>query len=436
MVEEFLHAEYTLALFKQEKGFHRLLSGMSAEYARHGRTYGAVRLANPTSAEENAISAFFERDYFDQAMIRISLADFQRQLVKVSPYVPFSTLMAAFAPGDVEDKRSLVHKNKDAFTGAVAATLLPMYQNAQGAQAWLNEVTVNMRRAYKPWIEAFAATPQKVLADLGTVAQTLSSLPQNPAVPLSAFEAACGLPPGALAFDGEYGALFIRALAHMFGANLPGGMEASIGLYLQAGLITGSPLCQVAVQNLTAVNQDGAPDKICAIYNRRKQAHVLTLENVVQFSQAGGAGGRVFIVESPLVYAALRERLPDTHCTLISPMGNVNPAFVQLLTLLHQAGDTLYYAGNMDYKGLAQADALHARFGKQFIPWRYTRQDYERILAQNATSLSGERNDLTMGSDALALILSELRKTGKTASSMPLVPLFTEDIKTLGGVQQ
>jgi len=432
-----------LDFFKQDKGFDRLLTGMSAMYARHGRTYGAVRLANPTPEEERAISAFFERDYFDQALIRISLGDFGRQLDKVfSSSIKFASLMAEYSQEhDIldPDMHNIMHKKKDAFTENIAKNLLPKYKNTLAA-SWLNDVIINMRRTYKPWVEQHVTEPDKVVDIIDKVAEMLNNLPvASPPMQLSAFAAQFMNSPYALDFNGEYGALFVRALAHHFNTPVPCSIESSIDLCLKAGLLTGGVLCQVTAQNLDAYTSEGVPDEVCAIHNKQGQAHVLTLESITKLSQAKGVDGKVFIIENPLVFAAVRERLQDIKCTLVSPMGNRNLAFLRLLELLHAAGDALYYAGNMDFKGLIQADNLYLKFGKQFIPWRYSKDDYELTISTNNVLLSGERKDLAMHNEDLALILSQLRKRGKTASSVPLVPLLVEDVKRYikhGGVQQ
>jgi len=42
--------------------------------------------------------------------------------------------------------------------------------------------------------------------------------------------------------------------------------------------------------------------------------------------------------------------------------------------------------------------------------------------------LQDKKKDLSLHNETLASLLSQLRKKGRTASSMPLVPLFAEDI--------
>jgi len=427
-VGEGVQSNTEVSSYKEEIGFNRLLTEMSTTYARHGRTYGAVRLVNPTPKEESVISAFFERDYFDQAMIRISLGDFERQLAKVSPGIKFDELLAEYSEHITPDKRSTFHKNKHAFVDTIVK-LLPKYKSTP-AEPWLNDIATQMRRTYKIWVEQFIAEPDNVLATISKVAEMINNLPppEKSPIRLSTFAAMFIDCPHQLEFTGEYGLLFVRALAYHFGTPIPYSPESAVELYLKAGLLTNDVLCQVTVQNIKAYKPDGEPDKVCEIYNSRNQAHVLTLENIAGFTEAKSADGKVYVIENPQVFAAVREQLHDKNYTLISPIGNHNPGFLRLLQLLCNTGSKLYYAGNLDYKGLINADALYLQFGKQFIPWRYSKADYELMLTKNSGLLPDDKKELAMHNEDLALMLSQMRKTGKTASAMALVPLLVDDI--------
>ena len=401
-------AEY----FTQKKGFDRLLADMSVLYARYGRVYGAVRLANPTPEEEECLSQFFDRDYYNQALIRISLGDFARQLEKKFD-IKLETLLAHY-PGRFSEAAPA--GGKDAFTEELAKTLLPKYENT-AAGPWLADIAAHMRRTYKTWIQQYASEPAKILSMLDNVAKMLNHLPVTP-MPLTKFSAQfLGASHALDIFDtgGEYGALFLRALAYHFKAAVPYNIEDTVALYLKAGLITGGVLCQVAVRGMNDFNG----------------AQILTLDNVTRLPRTKSHGGKVFIIENLHVFASVCERLQDERCTLMSPMGSHNPAFLLLLEQFYEQGDILYHAGNMDYKGLAQADRLFLKYGRQFVPWRYTKEDYELAVSAGNGLLPDEKKNLSMHHDDLALVLSQMRKKGRVANSMPLVPLFVADIIAL-----
>jgi len=413
-------AQNPIEFFTSHGGFTRLLAAMANTYARHGRAFGAVRLVSPSAEEEKAISEFFGRDYFDQALIRISLGDFERRLTKVSD-IDLAHLLAKYTDANLEIRNTT---DKDSFADALQTELLPSYRFTR-AESWLNDVSTHMRRTYKPWVKKYATEPHKVLSMVNNVAQLINNLPMtHPPMYLSDFVAKYTNTLQVIDFNSEYEALFLRALAHSFETSVPHNINGRISLYLKAGLLTGGVVCQVTVQGIIS------SDIICTFYNSLNQAHVLTLENILHLSDISAYNNKVFIIDNPLMFSAVSEQMRGTACTLISSMGNHNPAFFCLLDLFCNCGDvSLYYSGNMDYKGLAFADKLHLQFGKQFIPWRYSKPDYELIIEQSSSLLPDERKDLAMHNEDLALILSQIRKTGKIASSLPLVPHLVSDIK-------
>lgn len=406
--------------------FDRLLSNMAAQYSRFARAYGAVRLSAPSEDEERAISAFFDRDYHNQALIRISLADFERQLQKKFPDISLQELLMQYSP-IITTSAAL---ERPGLVNNITSQILPKYSDTPAA-IWLKDACAHMYRAYKRWGEQYNNAPAQTLETFDKVAAMLNNLPQEK-TKLIDFAAQFGIDASLPTFTETYGALLLRALACICNEQVPTSTDACAGLYYKCGILTYSALSQVLVQNLQVDSNESTLSTICKLYNDTRQAHVLTLENIAGLSHAFGIGGKVFVLESPLVFEAVRELTAGVECTLVLPLGtglsNHNTAFVNLMELLCNAGSKIYYAGNMDFKGLTRADYLYKKFGKSFIPWRYTRSDYEIALTGGSYTLPDEKGDLSMNCDDLALILSQLRKTGRSASSNALIPYFVQDI--------
>ena len=415
---------------KSDSGFERLVNGMFDLYSRYGRCFSAVRLARPTREEENALSVFFKRDYYDQALIRIGLAEFERQIQKVFSYEEgLDTVLTAYMGRPVmaqNEPPSDSHRYKDAFTRTIRDDLLPRFEDTPAA-AWLREMLAHMRRTYRQWADQFPHEPEQVLATVASVCEVINVLPQGELVRLSDFAAKHLDDPRALDFHSTLGPLFLRALAYRYEASVPTVLEDSIKLYLQAGLLSDGVLSQVTVRGVRS------EDDACAFFDKLGEAHVLTLENICRLEDARAYGDKVFILENPHVFSALCERLRGFNCTLVCASEGLNPALERILELFTQSGAVLIYAGNMDYKGLTMADKVFLRFGKAFIPWRYGRADYEQLFTGNDYLLPDDRKDLAMHNEDLASLLSLLRKKGKSAPSLPLVGLFAEDIRAMLG---
>jgi uncharacterized protein (TIGR02679 family) len=420
-----------LRYFLNNDGFTRLMSGMWDLYARHGRCFGAVRLEKPNNNEEKAISEFFKRDYYDQVLIRISLADFERQLQKIFPNAPG---LGVFLEGyfarpltSQVDEPAGKTRVRDSFAVHIKTHLLPDYKEGSEAEMWLNEMITHMRRTYKLWAELFLTDPETVVTQVKTVCKALNALPDDEYLLLSDFsKEVCG-DSRALDFYGSYGPLFMRALARKFATFIPAQLDESIQLYWQAGLLSNGVLNQVTVSGIVA-------DKACVFYNSLSEPHVLTLENISRFTKVAVYKKKVFIVENASVFALLCEQLRGLQVTLVCAACGLNAALDRLLTLCCESGAELYYSGNMDLKGLTLGDNLYLRFGKLFNPWRYSKEDYEYALEKSDSLLPDEKRTIALHNETFASMLSVIRKKGKTTSHMPLVGLLAEDIHThVGG---
>jgi len=404
------------------------MSGMFDLYNRYGRCFSAVRLPRPSLEEETALSMFFKRDYYDQALIRIGLAEFERRIQKVFGYeggldsilgAYFGRVITALAEPLGDSPRY-----KDAFTRAIRDDLLPRFEDTPAA-AWLREMLAHMRRTYRQWADQFPHEPEQVLQLVSQVCEAFNALPEGQLLRLSDFATKHLGDPRILDFHSQHGPLFLRALAYKYDVSVPTVLEDSIKLYLQAGLLSDGVLSLVTLRGL--ISDDAA----CYFYDQLGEAHVLTLENICRINSARAYGDKVFVLENPHVFSAICERLSGFNCTLVCASEGLNPALEHLLELCTQAGAVIYYAGNMDYKGLTLADKVFLRFGKAFIPWRYGRADYELLFAGNDYLLPDDRKDLAMHNEELASLLSLLRKKGKSASSLPLVGVLAEDIRAM-----
>ncbi|MCL2377917.1 MAG: TIGR02679 domain-containing protein [Defluviitaleaceae bacterium] len=419
--------------FKNDSGFERLMSGMFDLYNRYGRCFSAVRLSRPTNEEENALSTFFNRDYYDQMLIRIGLAEFERQVHKVFKYeVALPSILEAYLGRQLisqSEPVSEIARYKDAFTRTIRDDILPKYEDTP-AGSWLKEMLAHMRRTYRLWADQFAHEPENVLSMISSVCEAFNALPPaGHLVRLSDFSVQLMGSSRALDFYSPLGPLFLRALAHRHEGPVPAVLEDSIRLYLQAGLLSDGVLSQVTVRGIKA------EDDACIFYDQLGEAHVLTLENICRIGSASAYGDKIFVIESPHVFSALCERLSGQNCTLVCASFGLNPALEHLLELCTQSGAVIYYAGNMDYKGLTLADKVYLRFGKRFVPWRYGKADYELLFAGGDYLLPDDRKDLAMHNEELASLLSLLRKKGKSASSLPLVGLLAEDIRAILGLE-
>ena len=444
-IVEGLPQQDVINFFKSKMEFTRIINSIFDVFLKNGRIFGAGLITNPTLDEAKALSEFFKQDYYNQDTIRISLADFQYQMQKTFN-VNFT--LADFFNGYNENTKknsplnaiptgrhklvASTTKTKNLFTEVLLNEILPKYKNTPAAD-WIQELVAHMRRTYRVWLEEYSYKPQNVINKIEIVANALnnlSELPEDEFTRISDFSKQVTGNSETLSFKGNLEPLFLRALANHFKVVIPTTTDAIIQLYLQAGLLAGGSVSYVTVLGLQAFDKDDKPNLACDYYNQLNQPHMLTLENISHISTIKTHGCRVYIVENPLLYTALCERVRNIKCTIICPAESNYSAFLQLTKICIKSGAYLYYAGNMDYKGLRIADKLYLKYKKYFVPWRYAKTDYELVIKNSvSTLLPDERRDLAMHNEDLASLLSLMRRVGKTADSMPLIPAMIKDIQ-------
>jgi uncharacterized protein (TIGR02679 family) len=417
-----------VAYFRNTEGFTRLMNGLFDMYVRYERCFGAVRLVKPSAEEEKAISDFFKRDYYDQALIRISLADFERQLQK-----NFSSAIQLEALLETYNRRAIVRRGGprvtvNAFSTFVENELIPKYIETE-AELWLREVVAHTKRTYRRWAEAFTREPKKIVEMLETVCGALNDLPclRCETESLIDFTKRHHENPHAFSINSAFGPLIFRALVRRFDMPLPATAEEGSALYFKAGLLTEGVLNRVVVRNMMAWRGD-EPDEVCAWYQKRNEAFVLTLEQLSAFTRAEAHRGIVYVLENMDVFSAVNEQIRGQNCSVICIEGGVNAAAACLLDLLNASGTRIYYSGDMDYTGLALADRMYLSYPKNFVPWRYGKEDYEKILSESEIYLPDHKKDQGLHNEYLASLLSLMRKKGKTVPQMALMGELVKDL--------
>ncbi|MCL1845981.1 MAG: TIGR02679 domain-containing protein [Defluviitaleaceae bacterium] len=415
--------EQIVNFFKTTSGFGRVLRTMFDMYVQYERAFGAVRLEKPRTDEEEALSKFFGRDYYNQALIRIGLADFERQMCKnfMADDVSLGDVLEQYIGKPVR-KAVLPNLKKSTPFASEVVTLLSKYKNTP-AESWLKEVSAHTRRTYRAAAESYLNDSKSTMRIIRQTADALNNISaREKLIPLAEFSETHTGSPDSFDFSGTHGPLFLKALASKFDVAFPTTAENCVLLHYRAGLLSHGVLSNVTVFGILG-------DFTCEYYNELNQAHVLTLENISRFSRASAHGSKVFIIEEPQIFSAVLARLEGEKCTIICPTCGYNAAFLCLLKLFDAV--KIYFAGGMNYKGLEFADKLYVEFGKNFIPWRYTREDYAKVIEGESGYLTGEKRGLAMHNESLASLLSHIKKTGRTASSMPLVDDYVMDIKNI-----
>jgi hypothetical protein len=364
-----------VAHFRETPGFHRLMTGLFDAYMRHERCFGAVRLESPTPDEEAALSEFFGRDYYNQAMIRIGLGDFERQAQRrFGGDMELEALLSAYC------HRPVVRKIRGRapagiFAEWVSRELMPRFENTP-AHGWLKEVTATPRRNYRAHVESFLRIPAKITTLFETTCHMLNDLPadREQVEKLNAFALRHAGEAAGFELDGEYDTLLQKALAHRFRQPQPQSRREAAGLYFRAGLLTHGSLNHVWVRGLQAwiggkTRKRGVLCPVCELHNQADAPHILTSDYISRFVKADAPAKTAYLLPDEVTFAQACEggesgenreggesgekskaresgKPAEAACLLFAPDGVSNSAYDRLAALLTQNGVAV-----LDYGG-------------------------------------------------------------------------------------
>ena len=244
------------------------------------------------------------------------------------------------------------------------------------AQRWLHDEEGSLRAEWRRQGDAWPSALEEVLR----AAAARATVGEGTELPRLAY-LACGDAHG-LDSDRAAGRLFERLLIHRLegaGFTLPLSAEDRESLFAMAGLAIDEISSTVHVVGL-----DGIAPLVAAA---RAGRHVLVLPIRTLYAiQADIRAHRnvVFAVENRSVFSALHRGLADVQVekypTLVCTSGHLSLATLRLLDRLTAQGAVVRYSGDFDAKGLMIADALAARLGAAFEPWRMGPEAFQYAL--------------------------------------------------------
>ncbi|WP_416876236.1 TIGR02679 family protein [Kitasatospora sp. SC0581] len=167
--------------------------------------------------------------------------------------------------------------------------------------------------------------------------------------------------------------LVLRALAVLYGTDVPDAAEGRRALWSRAGVADDELSAAVLAAGLRPVGEGPVAtiSRICAGAGHPVSLTLAQLRTPGEFT---GPAGPVHITENPSVLALALRRF-GSHCPpLVCTSGWPNTAVIHLLRRLADDGASLHYHGDFDGEGIRIAAHVMARTGA--APWRMTADDY------------------------------------------------------------
>lgn len=368
--------------------FRRLLAAARRSLERNGgEIKGSIGLANPTTAERNAIigvtgtyrSADVRRitiplSALEQSVRNVTGMSLRDVLERVGPELRFRT-----------DERTALDQARQTIRAEGEASPL------HAEHSW-----------YRQWLASLASDGtitglinKKDTHLFSQAVRVLEHLYNRPidAPPLmlpALADATTGdtkaLNPG----RGSLPTLVLRALAMARGISLESGAEARRELWDAFDVIVDDLASRVLVLNLPATGQ-GLGQWLTDAARHGTPFHV-TLHQLITLPIAVNLP-TVYVCENPAVLRRAAGELGAGSPPLICAEGRPSTAFHRLARLIVEAGGTLRYHGDFDWPGIDMTNQLRARY--QAEPWRMTAADYLGGVRADSdhAQLSGKRQD-------------------------------------------
>jgi uncharacterized protein (TIGR02679 family) len=281
--------------------------------------------------------------------------------------------------------------------------------DAARAELWewvTRHPVVAAQPALLEWVDAVrrvglvGGSVERTRDELDRALRVVAALPAT-GVPLPVLAEAVLGDPHALDEGTRCGGLVLRALAALYGVDLPGDAQERRALWERAGVVEDELSSVVLVTGLRLGGVGGGVLRICA-----DAGHVaaLTLAQV-RATSFFGTPEDVWVFENPSVLAVAAARFGASCPPVVCTSGWPNSAVIVLLRGLTRAGATLHYHGDFDGEGVRIAAHVMARTGA--VPWRMATDDYLLALGSARVGTSVGRVTEAPWDDGLADAMRE-----------------------------
>ena len=374
--------------FKQNPVWKRVFEGFREKYSSYGRFAGKVVLNNLSPQEIDELEGFFGKSFHGQKNVTVSAERFGRALEEsrfkeVTPEALLEQYFGELMIGKQEQKalrnrkkQQIIREFIKDFDGTCAA---------EHVELILETVRDGERCSLEEW--------EKMLR---LAARIYNQLPyrRNDNMYLAAFAAELTGNPHAFDRGTSGGTLFykvIQADLEMRGVSV----ESSdiFPAYrrkkscLETGIMLDDISNYVMVYNVRAINKDGSPHKGMEGFEAEHNIVQVPLAVITGWKKIQCRQDRIYIVENPSVFAMLCAKDGGSaERSYMCMNGQPRLAGLMALDLMAEAGNTAYYAGDMDPEGLLIAQKLGKYYKGELNYWHMEVSDYEKCMSHEKIS--------------------------------------------------
>lgn len=382
------------AYLRSQPGYDRCLEALGKKWESYGRLAGQISLPAATQEERRLIGGIVGKTFSEETVV-FSCAEFERGLQKTrfAPVDMRELLEAYFGRKLVtrQEQKKQRQQEKNDFLEGLYCFFDGEPEKNQAALAWIRGMAAEKKSGYQLLMREWGKDRAVAESLAGNVGKALGTLcpgqewrqgtdggAQMRA--LAVFAAEISGNPHYFDRGSTAGQLLTSALCSCLDCQPPRDASAWRELLRQVGMEPDTVSSMVHACGLrlrTAEGSHPAYEAFC----RRREACVITLENLRGIVGASGKGRTVYVVENEMVFSCLLERAGEQEAALLCTSGQPRTAAFELLSLIIKEGSIVRYSGDMDPEGLEIADRLWRRYGDAVEIWRMSPPDYEKGLS-------------------------------------------------------
>ncbi|MEG6617567.1 TIGR02679 family protein [Peptococcaceae bacterium 1198_IL3148] len=432
--------------FKQERGFHRLMTQLIKKYQQLGRIGGSIKLSNLSDTEKEALASLMRRDYSKQQSATITMTAFEAALQKTRfAGITLKELLDGYAGQQLTTNEELRHqyqREKHQFFNQ----LIQLHKHDNCCQ-WLEHILakgVGTRGIHL----AYDVNAPLLYLQLTNVLKALAQLPalvhaEYDRLPIFASRVT-GDPHG-FDLDTDQGRFLIAALHYLrqhkevgytVSANLSA--EEKTELLAYYGLIRDDLLNFVTCAGIVGLRQN-KPTAIwrsaceeAAVLNvpLREIVKIETFLPAVAYSNTNKEK-IVFMLENSGVFSAVLDHFNGKEMPpLICTHGQLKLANLILLDKLVTNGVTVLYSGDFDPEGLQMAQRILDRYGSRAKTWCYNYEDYLISLSEVELDDARLKKLDTVTTTAFTEVKEAMRQYKKAGYQEYLIKKLVADIES------
>ncbi len=405
--------------FKSNPGFNRVLLKIRDKYISLGKIGGTIKLEKLSQAEKEAISGYLKENYYKDS-VAIKVEKFQNAL-EDTPFkgLDLVDILSEYFSRDIitkKESQSIYEEEKRQFY----ADVLHQIRGERGHN-WLEDILENRINPYNLLLRKYDSDKDKLRKGLILVSNALDNLPYltNRKERLAVFSSQISKNPHEFDDNTDSGILLMYGIVYFLKENYPENAEERAEILYKAGLIRDEISNYTTLSGLLAYTEQRIHQGWQGFYNQGEPLQV-SLWNISLLNRAIAPKGVVYVFENPTVFSEVLYRTYETKSALICTYGNVKLASLVLLDLLVKENAKIYYSGDFDPEGLIIADKLKRRYGESLELWRFSIDDYEKVMSEEHIEENRIRK-LDRLRDSSLIHLSQFIKREKRAGYQELL---------------